>query len=111
MNEMSEYDASAKKLATLVYALQALSFIFAITFIAAVIVNYLKRDEIANSWVETHFRWQIRTFWFGMLWGLVGTVTLFIGVGYLLLLADAIWIVYRIVKGWLDLADNKPMAL
>jgi len=100
-----------KKIATLVYALQAVSFLLAVTFIAAVIVNYVKRDDVADTWLASHFRWQIRTFWFALLWTVLGFITLLLGIGYLILIAVAAWVIYRIVKGWLALADNKPMYL
>ena len=102
-------EQSTKKLATIIYALQAASFVFGITFIVAVIINYVKKEDVAGTFVESHFRWQIRTFWFGLLWGVIGLVTLLIAVGYFVLLANAIWIIYRIVKGWLNLNDNKEM--
>jgi len=102
---------AAKKIATLVYALQAASFLLALTFIAAVIVNYVKQDDVADTWLASHFRWQIRTFWFALLWTVLGFFTLLLGIGYLILIAVAAWVIYRIVKGWLALADNKAMYL
>jgi uncharacterized membrane protein len=100
---------SLKTVATVVYALQAAGFFVGITWIVAIVIDYVKRDEAKGSWLESHFRWQIRTFWFGLLWGALGALLLLILVGYFILLADAIWIIYRIVKGWLYLAENKPM--
>ena len=64
---------------------------------------------MAWTFLESHFRWQIRTFWFGLLWAVPGGILLIIHVGWLILIADAIWIIYRIVKGWLRLNDNNPM--
>ena len=94
---------------TLVYGLQALSFFLGITCIAAVIINYVKRPEVSGTWLASHFRWQIRTFWFGLLWMAVGALTLILAVGYLVITANGIWIIYRIVKGWLYLHDGKPL--
>jgi len=102
-------EKSLKTLTTVVYALQAAGFLNGITWIVAVIVNYVKRDEVKGSWLESHFRWQIRTFWWGLLWGAIGVITFLILVGWFVLMADAIWIIYRIVKGWLYLNDNKPL--
>jgi len=102
---------SAKKITTLVYALQAASFLLAFTFVAAIIINYLKRIEVADTWLSSHFRWQIRTFWFALLWSGFGLITLLIGIGYFILIGVAIWVIYRIAKGWLALAENKPMYL
>ncbi len=100
---------SSRQLATLVYALQAASFLMGVTFIAAVVVNYVKRDEIAGTWIESHFRWQIRTFWFCLLWGAVGFALMVVVVGFAIMGATAIWLVYRIVKGWIRLSEGKPM--
>jgi uncharacterized membrane protein len=100
-----------KTLTIVVYALQAASFFVGITSIAGVIINYIKRPEVQGTWLESHFRWQIRTFWFGVLWGVIGIVTAFIVIGFVILIADAIWIIYRIVKGWICLNDGKAMYL
>ena len=93
----------------IVYALQAASFLVGFTFIAAIILNYIKKDEAQGTPYESHFRWQIRTFWFSLLWGAIGFVLVFVIVGYFVLLANAFWIIYRIIKGWLRLSENKPM--
>lgn len=102
-------DHAKKQLVTLVYALQAASFLVGVTFIAAIMVNYLKRDELAGSWLESHFNWQIRTFWWSLLWAVVGLVLSVVVVGIFILIADAIWVIYRIVIGWLALNDGNEM--
>jgi uncharacterized membrane protein len=83
--------------------------------IIAVILNYVKRGEVRGTWLESHFRWQIRTFWYGLLW--VGLCVLFVavtfGIGILIawlpLAIVGIWFVYRIVRGWLALSEARPM--
>jgi uncharacterized membrane protein len=100
---------SLRTLTMVVYALQAAGFFIGLTWIVAVIVNYVKREEVAGTWLESHFTWQIRTFWFGLLWGVVGGILTLVLVGILVLLAAGIWVIYRIVKGWLNLNDGKPM--
>ena len=85
--------------------------------ILAVILNYVKRSEVRGTWLESHFRWQIRTFWFGLLWVvLCALFTLFtLGLGILIAMPViavlSIWFVYRIVRGWLALNSNQPMPL
>lgn len=106
---MTQAEQSAKQLTTVVYALYAASFFVGLTAIVAIIVNYLKRDDVAGTFLESHFRWQIRTFWFGLLWGIVGGLLLVVAVGWFILVADFVWVIYRIVKGYLRLADNQPM--
>jgi len=83
--------------------------------IIAVILNYVKRGEARGTWLESHFRWQIRTFWFGLLW--VGLCVLFVvttfGVGLIIawlpLGVVGLWFIYRIASGWLRLNDRRPM--
>jgi len=102
-------EKSLKTLTTVVYALQAAGFLVGITWIVAVVIDYVKRDEAKGTWLESHFSWQIRTFWWGLLWAVVGAITFLILIGWLILAADTVWIIYRIVKGWLYLNDNKPV--
>ena len=105
------YDAqhSGRRLTLLVYALQAASFLIGLTLIVAVVINYVKRRDVQGTWLESHFRWQIRTFWFSLLWSAIGALTLVILIGYPILLADMVWLIYRIVRGWLALNDGRPM--
>ena len=112
-----------------IYALHAFSLLTGILGVAtivgafltgwpsifAVIFNYVKRGEVRGTWLESHFQWQIRTFWYGLLW--VGLCVLFVlltfGVGILIawlpLAIVGIWFVYRIVRGWLALREGRPM--
>ena len=100
---------SLKNIATTVYALQAASFLLVITYFIAVILNYIKRDDVRGTWLESHFRWQLRTFWFGLLWFVLGGLTYIIVIGWAILFAASLWLIYRILKGWLNLNDGKPM--
>jgi len=100
---------SLKNIATVVYALQAASFLLVITYFIAVILNYIKLDDVRGTWLESHFRWQLRTFWFGLLWFVLGGLTYVIVIGWAILFAAMLWLIYRILKGWLNLNDGKPM--
>jgi uncharacterized membrane protein len=93
------------------------TFLFGWPSIIAVIINYVKRGEARGTWLESHFRWQIRTFWFALLWAVVvalisallfvvviGVATWIVGI-----FALGIWAIYRIARGWLRLKDGKPM--
>ena len=83
--------------------------------IIAVILNYIKRSAVQGTWLESHFRWQIRTFWYGLLW--VSLCVLFIvftlGIGILIAWLPigiiTIWLIYRIARGWMALRDGKSM--
>jgi uncharacterized membrane protein len=83
--------------------------------IIAVILNYLKRSDARGTWLESHFRWQIRTFWFGLLWVCLCVlfILLTLGIGLLIVWLPlgliAIWFIYRIVRGWLALNERRPM--
>ncbi|TXL68565.1 DUF4870 family protein [Zeimonas arvi] len=99
----------ARKLATICYALYAISCIIGITAIAAIIINYLKRDEVAGTWVASHFEWQIKTFWYTLVGAFVSWLLMFILIGFPMLLAVGVWAIYRIVKGWLALNDGKAV--
>ena len=98
-----------KQVTTIIYALYAASLLVGVTFLVAIVMNYVKRDEVAGTFLESHFRWQIRTFWFSLLWTVIGVVLLFFVVGFFVLGANLLWFIYRIVKGWLMLNDGKPM--
>jgi uncharacterized membrane protein len=98
-----------KTIATVVYALQAASFLLVITFFIAVILDYIKRDDVRGTWLASHYRWQIRTFWFSLLWFVIGGIACLIIIGWFILFAASLWLIYRILKGWLNLNDNKPM--
>jgi len=83
--------------------------------IIAVILNYVKRSEVRGTWLESHFRWQIRTFWFGLLWVSLCVVFVVATFGIGLLVAwlpigfVGLWFIYRIVRGWMALSERKPM--
>jgi uncharacterized membrane protein len=112
-----------------IYGLHALSLVTGIIGVAtvvgafltgwpsiiAVILNYVKRGDVRGSWLESHFQWQIRTFWFGVLWVLpcVLFVILTLGIGIIIawvpLAIVSLWFIYRIARGWIALNDRRPM--
>jgi len=104
---------SEKGLTMVIYALYAASFVVGVTAIVAIIINYVKKDDVVGTWLESHFRWQIRTFWFALLWSVIGGALCITVVGIVIgapiLFAAGVWVIYRIVKGWLRLSENKPM--
>ena len=114
-------------LTNIIYALHALSVImgligsaFVITAfltgwpsIIAIIINYTKRNAVRDTYLDSHFNWQIRTFWFAFLW-MIFAVILFITVfgialSYIITVGAGIWISYRIIRGWLALNEGRPM--
>ena len=129
MIDVAGPNPSLVRLTHVIYALHAVSLLVGIVGAAtvvgafllgwpsliAVILNYVKRSEARRTWLESHFRWQIRTFWFGLLWvGLcVAFVVVTLGIGILIawvpMLIVSVWFVYRIVRGWLALRERRPM--
>ena len=92
-------------------------FLFGVPSIIAVIMNYLRRDEARGTWLESHFNWQLRTFWFAALWVvlvtmlslplflvLVGIATLIVG-----MIVIGLWVIYRVARGWLKLKEGLPI--
>jgi len=85
--------------------------------IVAIVVAYVKRGEAAGTWLASHYRWLIRTFWFAALWGVIGAIVfwvlllIFIGIflGFAIWLATTIWVIYRLVRGYLLFKDSKPV--
>ena len=95
------------------------AFIFGWPSIVAVIINYVKRDEARGTWLESHLRWQIRTFWFALLWAslvvVVGLALTLVLIGFAILwvglFALGIWATYRIVRGWLALNEGRALPM
>jgi uncharacterized membrane protein len=93
------------------------SFLFGWPSIIAVIINYVKRSEARGTWLESHFSWQIRTFWFAVLWALIvaaisiplAVIVIGIGTWVAGMFVLGIWAIYRVVRGWLRLNNRRPM--
>ena len=100
-----------KKYTYAVYILQALAFVTLVTAVIGLIINYIKRDDVRGSWLESHLRWQQATFWYGLLWVVIGISTTWIFIGYPVLAGLTIWLIYRIARGWIYLVDGKEMYL
>jgi uncharacterized membrane protein len=93
------------------------AFVFGLPSIVAVVMNYVRRSDVRGTWLESHFKWQIRTFWTAAI-AVVGVTLVFgpfalvlIGIPFLLLgyLITGIWAAYRIVRGWLALKDGRSL--
>jgi uncharacterized membrane protein len=96
----------------------ATAFVFSIPSIIAVIMNYVRRSDVRGTWLDSHFSWQLRTFWWAALWIVVisvisfplillfglGLLTMWIGIALV-----GLWILYRVVRGWLALKDRRAI--
>jgi uncharacterized membrane protein len=109
LGKTSEELAGLKQVTMVVYALQALSFAFGVTALVGLIINYIKRDDVAGTVYQSHFDWQIRTFWWGLLWAVIGVVLAIVFVGFAILFVAWVWAIYRVAKGWLKLTEGKPV--
>lgn len=99
--------AKMKILIGILYLLQAFGVGLAgIPAVIAVIINYLKLAEVKDTWLETHFRWQINTFWFALILVIIGALTVQFVLGYFLVIGAAIMVIYRVVRGWSRLNIN-----
>jgi uncharacterized membrane protein len=125
--EAAHVDESLVTYTHVIYALHALAVVIGITTfhtivfsfvgglpsIVAVVMNYARRSATRGTYLESHFRWQIRTFWYALLWAVVcGMVMLtIIGIPLAVLgfAALGVWIAYRVIRGWLSLRDQRPM--
>ena len=135
---MSDYDSKtqlalpADSLITLthvVYALHAFSAITGLTTAAfivtafltgwpsiiAVIINYVKRSDVRGTFLDSHFSWQIRTFWWALLWALLAGLLIMTVIGipaaWVIAVTTGLWVLYRIARGWLALLSRKPMPM
>ena len=79
------------------------------TSIIGVIICYIKREDVAGTWLESHVSWHLRTFWWGLFWGLLGWLTFWFGLGFVIWIAAWIWALYRIIKGWLRLSEGRTI--
>jgi uncharacterized membrane protein len=88
-------------------------FVFGLPSLLAVFLNYLKRGDVNGTWLESHFRWQIRTFWFTFLWlivyGLFVITIIGIPIAWMLIAILGLWVGYRVIRGWLALAGARPV--
>ena len=125
-NDLKNYTA-------IIYALQGLNVFFGITIFAAIIMNYIKKAEVKETWLASHFDWQIKTFWYSVVvWGVLlllgfgsfifsmffmesdstaGFSSVFLGTGAMMLIGGVwfIWYLYRVIKGAVRLFDEKPL--
>ncbi len=94
-------------------ALVVTAFLTGWPSIIAVIINYVKRSEVRETWLDSHFSWQLRTFWFALLWLVIGGVLFLTVVGIPfaigLWLITGLWVLYRIIRGWLALGSRQAL--
>jgi uncharacterized membrane protein len=96
-------------------ALVVTAFLTGWPSIIAVILNYVKRSEVRGSFLDSHFGWQLRTFWYALLWVLVGAVAfitvLGIPVALVIWIGTGLWVLYRLIRGWMNLTQRQTMPM
>lgn len=103
-------DKKLNQLTLIVYVLQLAGLLTAgVTSLIGVIINYVKRPDANGTRFESHFNWQIKTFWVALIGWVVGSLLMIVGIGFLILGAAWLWFIYRAVKGLLYLNDGKSM--
>lgn len=116
------------------YFLYVISYFTAgLLWIVPIVMNYMKRHDAEGSWLATHFDWQIKTFWYSIVWFCLGIIiivfalggvgvsvladsgniaigsVLLAAVGLLIMTFTFIWHLYRVIRGWIALTDNRPV--
>jgi uncharacterized membrane protein len=124
---VSDGDGKSIRLAHIMYALHAFSaisgvlssativgaFVFGWPSIIAVVMNYFTRSGVSGTWLDSHWRWQLRTFWFAAIWIVIAFVTAITIVGLVIAIPvvvfTGLWLLYRVVRGWMALRDRIAM--
>jgi uncharacterized membrane protein len=102
-------ESHLKQMALIGYILYAVSLLIPFAIFGTLILAYIKRGEAKGTWVESHFRWQIRTFWVMVIATIISIILLFVLIGYFTAIAAGIWFIYRVIRGWLALSNDQPV--
>jgi uncharacterized membrane protein len=94
----------------LIYVLYLVSVVIGITLLVGLIIAYMNRGQTTGTWVESHYTYQIRTFWIGLLYSVISVVLMVVGVGFLLIVVVVMWAIVRCVRGlqWAATGDPVP---
>jgi len=114
MNNAIETDKASvngeeKSTLTITYVLFGSALVFGITAIVGVILAHIQKGKCSDPILKSHYQWLIKTFWFGMLWSIIGYATIIIWVGFIVLFATWVWWIYRVVKGAISMGNHKAM--
>jgi uncharacterized membrane protein len=114
-NQTPSQDAISRYLAPggdnvkLIYVLYLASALIGITVLVGLIMAYMNRGQVVGTWSESHYTYQIRTFWIGLLYSFISVVLMLVGIGFLLILAVVIWAIVRCIKGLQWAAVGNPV--
>ncbi len=99
---------SDRTLVLVAYVLHLVGAVAGVTSIVGLIINYLKRDRY-DDFFDTHHSWMIRSFWWAILWVVIGCITIFILIGWAILFFVWVWYIYRHVRGLINFLNGEPM--
>ena len=102
-------DSGAARYGAILYALYGVGLFTVVGYIPFIILYFLKRGDVSATFVESHFRWIIRTFIFQLIWGFFGGLLIFIKIGFVILFITWAWCIYRLIKGVLALVERNPL--
>ncbi|OTG85488.1 hypothetical protein B9T31_11900 [Acinetobacter sp. ANC 4558] len=108
---MGSDEEKLKKYNLITYILYLVGFLVGITGLIAIIMNYVKRNEMRGTWLESHVDWQIKTFWWCLVGYIVGFLLAVVFIGYLVIFLVMVWQIYRLVVGINALNDNQPIGM
>ncbi len=109
MNDMQNLGLSSSRgNAKIVYFLFLASLVFGITAIIGIVMAYMNQQDV-ESWLKTHYQYQIRTFWIGILFAFIASILMFVGIGYIMYLVLVIWMIVRCVKGLKAIDAKQPV--
>ena len=99
----------ARNLLLITYILFGVGLVVGISAIAGIIIAHLKSGDVDSEFLKSHYRWLIRSFWYGLLGAIVGYLTIPLIIGMIILPVVWLWYLYRLVKGFLRFSDDKPI--
>lgn len=108
-NSQPNDEEKLRTIAHVVYGCYALFWLAGVSLLIGVIIAYIKRKDAYGSIYATHFEWQIVTFWVSLLVFIPSFILKIILIGYIFLFVLTIWLIYRIIRGWLALYENRPL--
>lgn len=110
MSMQTTNSTDPKTWAMIVWGLYIASYFTAfITMIVGLIIAYVKRGELAGTPFESHMTSAIRTFWISLIGGIIGVVLSIVGIGVIILVALAVWQIFRVIRGMVRAVDGRPI--
>lgn len=101
--------SDAGNMPMITYVLYLVGLLIGPATLVGLIMAYVAKGD-APEWAQTHYRWLIRTFWISLVWGVIGVVTAFLVIGYVILLVGVVWYLVRVIRGFVAMQKKQPIA-